>query len=85
MISSRSMGMSRRRIWAGLGCGAVSLILITVALVATRGTLSLADVVLLYLLPVVVAAVVGGLWAALPAALATDLVVNFFFIPPTTP
>jgi K+-sensing histidine kinase KdpD len=82
VISSRSTGMSRRRIWAGLGCGAVSLILITVALVATRGTLSLADVVLLYLIPVVVAAVVGGLWAALPAALATDLVVNFFFIPP---
>jgi hypothetical protein len=82
VISSRSTGMSRRRIWAGLGCGAVSLILITVALVATRGALSLADVVLLYLIPVVVAAVVGGLWAALPAALATDLVVNFFFIPP---
>jgi K+-sensing histidine kinase KdpD len=82
VISSRSTGMSRRRIWAGLGCGAVSLILITVALVATRGALSLADVVLLYLIPVVVAAVVGGLWAALPAALATDLAVNFFFIPP---
>ena len=25
---------------------------------------------------------VGGMWAALPAALAADLVVNFFFVPP---
>jgi K+-sensing histidine kinase KdpD len=79
---SRSTGVSRRRIWAGLGGGVASLILITIPLVAFRGALSLADVVLLYLIPVVVAAVVGGLWAALPAALAADLVVNFFFIPP---
>ena len=43
---------------------------------------SLADIVLLYLIPVVLAAVIGGLWAALPAALAADLAVNFFFVPP---
>jgi K+-sensing histidine kinase KdpD len=39
-------------------------------------------VVLLYLIPVVLAAGVGGLWAALPAALVADVVVNFFFVPP---
>ena len=55
--------------------------LLTVVLITIGGVLSLADIVLLYLIPVVVAAVVGGLWAALPAALAADLVVNFF-IPP---
>jgi two-component system, OmpR family, sensor histidine kinase KdpD len=59
-------------------------VLITVVLVALRGALSLADVVLLYLFPVVVAAVVGGLWAALPVALATDLVVNFSSFRPIT-
>jgi K+-sensing histidine kinase KdpD len=80
--SSRSTGVSRRRIWAGLGSGAVSLALVTLALVAFRGALSLAAVLLLYLIPVAVAAVVGGLWAALPAALVADLVVNFFFVPP---
>ena len=82
MSSSRSTGVSRRRIWAGLGSGAVSLALVTLALVAFRGALSLAAVLLLYLIPVAVAAVVGGLWAALPAALVADLVVNFFFVPP---
>jgi two-component system sensor histidine kinase KdpD len=82
VILSSTVGVSRARIWAGLGSGAVSLVLITFALVAVRGVLSLADVVLLSLIPVVVAAVVGGIWAAMPAALAADLVVNFFFVPP---
>ena len=79
---SSALGLSRARIWAGLAGGAGSLILLTVWLVAIRGTFSLADVVLLYLIPVVIAAVVGGLWAALPGAIAADLVVNFFFVPP---
>lgn len=82
MTSSSALGLSRSRIWAGLAGGAGSLILLTVGLVAIRGTFSLADVVLLYLIPVVIAAVVGGLWAALPGAIAADLVVNFFFVPP---
>ena len=79
---SSALGLSRARISAGLASGAGSLILLTVWLVAIRGTFSLADVVLLYLIPVVIAAVVGGLWAALPGAIAADLVVNFFFVPP---
>jgi K+-sensing histidine kinase KdpD len=82
VTSSSALGLSRSRIWAGLAGGAGSLILLTVGLVAIRGTFSLADVVLLYLIPVVIAAVVGGLWAALPGAIAADLVVNFFFVPP---
>jgi K+-sensing histidine kinase KdpD len=82
VILSSTVGVPRARIWAGLASGAGGLVLLTVGLITIRGALSLADVVLLYLIPVVVAAVVGGLWAALPAALAADLVVNFFFIPP---
>jgi two-component system, OmpR family, sensor histidine kinase KdpD len=82
VILSSTVGLPRARIWAGLASGAGSLVLLTVGLITIRGALSLADIVLLYLMPVVVAAVVGGMWAALPAALAADLVVNFFFIPP---
>lgn len=82
MILSSTVGLPRARIWAGLASGAGSLVLLTVGLITIRGALSLADIVLLYLMPVVVAAVVGGMWAALPAALAADLVVNFFFVPP---
>jgi K+-sensing histidine kinase KdpD len=79
---SSAVGLPRARIWAGLACGAGGLILLSVVLVVVRGTLTLAAVVLLYLIPVVIAAVVGGLWSALPAAVAADLVVNFFFVPP---
>jgi K+-sensing histidine kinase KdpD len=74
LIASAYLGRSSRR-------GRQS-DLLTVGLVAIRGTFSLADVVLLYLIPVIIAAVVGGLWAALPGAIAADLVVNFFFVPP---
>jgi K+-sensing histidine kinase KdpD len=82
VTSSSAVGLPRTRIWAGLASGGGGLILLTVGLVAVRGVFSLADIVLLYLIPVVLAAVIGGLWAALPAALAADLVVNFFFVPP---
>jgi K+-sensing histidine kinase KdpD len=81
-VTSSAVGLPRARIWAGLASGFGGLILLTVGLVAVRGMFSLADIVLLYLIPVVLAAVVGGLWAALPAALAADLAVNFFFVPP---
>jgi K+-sensing histidine kinase KdpD len=81
-VTSSAVGLPRARIWAGLASGAGGLILLTAGLLVVRGALSLADIVLLYLIPVVIAAVVGGLWAALPAAVAADLVVNFFFIPP---
>ena len=55
---------------------------LTALLLPVRGDLSLASVSLLYLVPVVGAAVIGGVWPALAAAVAADLVVNFFFIPP---
>jgi hypothetical protein len=44
--------------------------------------LSLAALVLLYLVPVLLTAAVGGLWPAVGAAVAADLVVNWFFVPP---
>jgi two-component system, OmpR family, sensor histidine kinase KdpD len=55
---------------------------LTALLAPARPSVSLASVALLYLVPVVAAAVLGGVWPALAAAVAADLLVNFFFIPP---
>src|SRR5437764_8179204 len=54
----------------------------TGVLLPVRAHLSLASVALLYLLPVVATAAVGGVWPALAGAVAADLLVNFFFVPP---
>ena len=56
MTLSSAVGLPRRRIWAGLAGAGGGLILLTVGLVAVRGMFSLADIVLLYLIPVVLAA-----------------------------
>jgi K+-sensing histidine kinase KdpD len=71
-----------RRVIAFALAGA-ALLALTTALVHVRATTDLATVALLFLLPVVIAAVVGGLWPALATAMAADLTVNFFFVPPT--
>jgi len=55
---------------------------LTALLAPARLSVSLASVALLYLVPVVAAAVLGGVWPALAAAVGADLAVNFFFIPP---
>jgi two-component system sensor histidine kinase KdpD len=75
-------GLGSRRVWAGIGATAVGLAGLSLLTVPARDHLSLASVALLFLVPVVVAAVVGGVWAALVAALGADLLVNFFFVPP---
>jgi two-component system sensor histidine kinase KdpD len=61
---------------SGLGLAALTL------LVPAWEHLSLASITLLYLVPVVIAAVAGGVWPGLAAAVAADLLVNFFFVPP---
>lgn len=78
--NQRVPGLRRLALGAATGTGA--LILGTLALVPARGTLSLASIVLLYLVPVLLTAVTGGLRPALGAAVAADLLVNWFFIPP---
>ena len=82
MIRLAAARLPRVRALAGVGCGAVGLAVLTAALVPARGHLGLAEVVLLYLVPVLAAAAVGGLWPALLAAVAADVLVNFFFVPP---
>jgi K+-sensing histidine kinase KdpD len=73
---------SRPRTRAGLLVAAGGLAALTAGLVPGRDELSLASVTLLYLVPVVITAVAGGMWPALAAAVAAGLLVNFFFVPP---
>jgi two-component system sensor histidine kinase KdpD len=55
---------------------------VTLVLLPVRDGLSLAAVALLYLVPVLVAAVTGGFWPAMAGAVAADVLVNFLFVPP---
>lgn len=79
-------GSPRRLGWArplgGAALAATGLAGATAALIGVRDDLELASVVLIYLVIVVAVAVFGGVWPALGAAVASDLVVNFFFVPP---
>jgi two-component system sensor histidine kinase KdpD len=72
----------RFRLLAGAILAATGLAALTAVLVRLRDDLSLASVVLLYLVTVVATAVVGGLLPSLAAAVAADLLVNFYFVPP---
>jgi K+-sensing histidine kinase KdpD len=72
----------RQRAWSGLAVAGAGLTGLTAVLVRIGPDLSLASVALLYLVPVVAAAVIGGAWPAIAAAVGADLLVNFFFVPP---
>lgn len=78
-------GAARRvpaRTWWAVGVAAGGLTGLTVLLAPARLSVSLTSVALLYLVPVVAAAMLGGVWPAMSAAVGADLLVNFFFIPP---
>ncbi|MDT4938597.1 MAG: two-component system, OmpR family, sensor histidine kinase KdpD, partial [Pseudonocardiales bacterium] len=75
-------GLTRERRIAGLATALVLLTVATVVLVAVRHDVGLAADLSIYLLTVVITSVVGGFWAALPAAVAGSLLLNFFFTPP---
>jgi two-component system, OmpR family, sensor histidine kinase KdpD len=74
--------LGRARRLAGLALGAIGLPLLTLALDTIGDGLSLEGQVLLYLLAVVAVALVGGMVAALPAAVAGALLINYFFVSP---
>ena len=82
MTRNTAVGVPRVRILTGVGCGVAGLVVLTLSLIPWRGNLGLAEIALLYLVPVVAAGAIGGMWAGLPAALGADLLVNFFFVPP---
>jgi len=74
--------VTNRRVLIGAGVAVVGLVALTTVLIQSGANLTLASVVLLYLVVVVAVAVFGGLVLALAAAVASDLVVNFYFVPP---
>ena len=74
-------GLRGRRQFAGVLLAAGQPLL-TMALVALRADLSLADDLLIYLVVVVVIAVVGGFWPAVLAAVMASLLLNWYFTRP---
>jgi two-component system sensor histidine kinase KdpD len=75
-------GITRRRQIAGYLLSAALAPLLTLVLVSLHGSLNLTSDVLLYLMWVVVVALVGGFMPALLAAIASSLLLNYFFIQP---
>jgi two-component system, OmpR family, sensor histidine kinase KdpD len=90
VVGVRDQGQTARQFPAGIRgrrqlAGALlvgGLPLLTVALVAGRADLSLADDLLIYLVGVVVIAVVGGFWPAVLAAITASLLLNWYFTRP---
>ncbi len=78
----RPSALPRRRIWFGFALAAVGLPLLTALLNVLSEHVALSSILLLYLLLVVLVAAVGGLWPALTAAVAGDLLANWYFTPP---
>jgi len=74
--------ISARRRLAGLLLAVAGLPALTALLLTGRGTLSLTDDLLIYLVAVVALAVIGGFWPAVLAAVAGSLLLNYFFTPP---
>jgi two-component system sensor histidine kinase KdpD len=71
-----------RRQLSGVILALVAVPLLTVVLTAARPHLDLADDLLLYLVAVVATAVVGGFWPAVLTAVASSLLLNWYFTPP---
>jgi two-component system sensor histidine kinase KdpD len=71
----------RRRLY-GAALAIVAIPLITLALVALRPHLDLDDDLLIYLVVVVATAVIGGFWPAVLTAVASSLLINWYFTPP---
>jgi two-component system sensor histidine kinase KdpD len=75
-------GIDARRRLLGLAAAAVAIPALTALLMTGRGSLSLTDDLLIYLVMVVALAVIGGFWPAVLAAVAASLLLNWFFTPP---
>jgi len=71
-----------RRQLGGAALAIAAIPLITLALVAARPHLDLDDDLLIYLVVVVATAVVGGFWPAVLTAVASSLLINWYFTPP---
>ena len=80
--ASLARAIDARRQLCGAALALAALPLLTLALVAARPSLDPADDLLIYLVVVVATAVVGGFWPAVLAAVASSLLVNWYFTPP---
>jgi two-component system, OmpR family, sensor histidine kinase KdpD len=76
------LGLPRRRQILGWAVAITGLPLLTVVLANLRQQVRLPGDLLLYLALVIGVAVVGGTWPALAAAVAANLLANWFFVPP---
>ena len=74
--------LSRARRLSGLALAVAGLPLLTLLLTAVGDGLSLESQLLLYLLAVVGVALAGGVFVAVPAAVAAALLINFYFVEP---
>ena len=82
VLPKLTRGLSTRRRLAGLALGAVLLAGMTPLLTVGRADLALATDVLLYLLVTVLVSLVGGWWPALATAVASSVLLNFYFAEP---
>jgi two-component system sensor histidine kinase KdpD len=78
----RPAALPRRRVLLGFGLTAIILPLLTWVLAQFRDDIGIPTVMLLFLLLVVLVSALGGLWPALTAAVAGNLLVNWYFVPP---
>jgi len=81
-LPSVTRGVTQRRQLLGLLAAAGILLLLTIAVTNLRSGLNLPSEMLLYLLATVVVALIGGVYPALTAAVASSLLLNWFFTPP---
>jgi two-component system sensor histidine kinase KdpD len=75
-------GLTLRRQLAGYLLAAVLAPVLTIVLTSDRGGLNLISDVLVYLVAVIVVALVGGFVPAVLLAVASSLLLNFYFVPP---
>ncbi|HEY0869957.1 MAG TPA: DUF4118 domain-containing protein [Acidothermaceae bacterium] len=75
-------GIGGRRLLGGFALEAVGLPVLTLCLVAVRSHLVFADDLLLYLAAVIAVTLVGGFWPSVVAAIASSLLLNWYFTPP---
>jgi two-component system sensor histidine kinase KdpD len=75
-------GLTRGRKLAGYGVALVLIPLLTLVLANLRGSLNLTSDVLVFLAGVVAVALVGGFIPAILAAIASSLLLNYYFTPP---
>ncbi len=75
-------GITRQRRWLAAAIGVLLLPLISLVMVSNSTEESFGTTVLIYQLLVIVTAMIGGAWPAIPVALASGLLLDFLFIEP---